>query len=463
MYLFVNGPFIKTHAIAPDKSMVTTWDIMMDANDEEVQRALVGDAALWGCAMAGSESRAALADLMRIVDGFPANPAVALADLHAAGVDAFFSTYTHCSSRPGDDSYALHLGAGGIGLPTGRYYHTHAAAYTRHIGQVLAITGQAADGAAAFGVEKAVCMHQLTPAQAQDVAATTHWVPAGRLPRGFDWAAYFSRLRVAPAVLNVESVEFVAACVALLGNPGAVAYLRWRCADLLASQMGPAAEAAQFAFYGKALANRKVDRPLNRRRADALQTMLPEYVGQLFIGLRPEEHRVNRDHATAIARMVAAAMRASFVRSTRLDAATKRAWCAKLDRLRYKVGYPDAVPPEAMRVATLARRLAAAGEAWPTVVLATMRARRAMTLGRCGQPIDRDGWDDIQPHTVNACYQVIHVTPACTLSITSELGSAQTRSWRTASNGFAGPSKTRRRADKGYPPSWVDRPRGLLR
>ena len=299
-------------------------------------------------------------------------------------------------------------------MPTGAYYVSHANAYINHIASVFSITGCYADdeceraAKTAFLMEKAVCMSQMTPAQSQDASLTNNWLKRTQLPRGFDWDMYFRRLRVYPTMLNVDYVAFLKSCMRLMQSPNMVPYLRWRCADLLASQMGPRAEAAQFAFYGNQLAGMKKDRTLQKRRVNALETMLPEYIGLRFVELRKDEHRANRECAKLVAKSVAAALRASFVKSKRLNKATKDAWCEKLDRLRYKVGYPDDddIAPAALEVAALAKRLAAKGYPWPTVVLETLRARRAMTLARFGHPINGVFWEDMQPHTVNACYVV---------------------------------------------------------
>ena len=99
LYLAVNEHFIKTHAIDADKTMVSTWDTIVDETDEELYTAVKGDTELWECAMKGSESQDAIAELMAIVDTFPSDHAGAFAQLHAVGVDALFSTFTTYSSR----------------------------------------------------------------------------------------------------------------------------------------------------------------------------------------------------------------------------------------------------------------------------------------------------------------------------------------------------------------------------
>lgn len=405
--------------IPDDRTSISSWDGIVDEVDAELIRALKSDTSLWECAtrdrgIADQALRELMAIADRVVDG--PDHSRALGQLHAAGVDALFSAGLVPSSRPGEDRYVLYLGEGGIGLPTGSYYSSegrggYARRYTAHIHAVMQRVAGVQDprAAEAFGVEHEVCQSELSPAEVQDVTKTNNWVPFASLPAGLNWVEYAAGLGVAtpPADVNVECLRSLRKGAALVArrSPGLRAYLHWRCADLLASQMGPLAEDLQFQFYGALLGGQRSDRLLEKRRCDAMAQLLPEYVGAAFIALRPQEHAANKEAAIALVKCVTDQLGASFEASEVLPADVKVEWREKLRGLTFKVGYPSGgMSPDGAAALEVARKAVAAGAQWPSVVLAIARARRARNMGRVGQPVDRERWTDMQPHTVNACF-----------------------------------------------------------
>ena len=202
-YAYVNERFMKDREILPDHAEVSTWGDVCDARDAEVISVLRRSADLWTCATRTEPHEHgcdALYELLQIADVAagskgPAAAARALGELHAAGVDALFSSGAESSPQKGQDVCMLRLGEGGIGLPTGTYYQTHKAKYIRHIANVLLNVAHSETSAdEAFRVEHAVCMSELSPADAHDATKTNNITRWEDLPPGLDWSQYVAGL-----------------------------------------------------------------------------------------------------------------------------------------------------------------------------------------------------------------------------------------------------------------------------
>ena len=421
-YDLVNGKFLRDAKIPTDRTSVSHWNAISDGVDSEMIAAMK-DTAIWKRATdkPTDESNAALRELMaiadRVVDGPDAS--FALGELHAAGVDALFSAVRIPNSQMNQsDVYVLHLGEGGIGLPTGSYYIDTeiAEAYRAHVKRVLCeVAGvEEPDVDGAFKTEHAVCKSEFSPADAQDVRKTTNPTALCNLPAGLDWMAYMKGLGVLDAALvkmqdiNVECPNSLARGAALVkdGHKSSAlrAYLHWRCADLLAAQMGPVPEALQFEFYGKRLSGQVEILPQSKRRCDTLSQLLPEYVGGMFVNQRAADHKRNKQVAQELVDKLVATLRASFEKSIKIPEADCKQWLEKLNKLTVKVGYPDKMSTDGEAVSDATHAAVKSGAAWPSVVLAAIRERRKVSMSRIGQPIDATCWTDMQAQTVNACF-----------------------------------------------------------
>ena len=419
-YESVNGEFLRTAEIPKDRTSVSHWDDMSDAVEKEVTKALKKEKLLWECATDFRDHNdEALKDLMAIADRVVDEKAdakatsFALGELHAAGVDALFSAVRMPNSQLGQpDVYILHLGEGGIGLPTGSYYHDYAELYRAHVEKVLRdVAGIAEpDAAGAFAIEHEVCQSQWSPAEAQDPAKTANPTALDKLPKGLDWVAYMTGLGVPieamPTSVNVECPKSLAqgALIAKRRSPALRAYLHWRCADLLAGQMGPTPEALQFEFY-KELSGQVNNREQDERRCDTLVQLLPEFVGMKFVAERPDAHKHNRDVARQLVSDVIDTMRDSFKTSKEK---IPPEWMKKLDALTVQVGYPGEedykMSDDGKAVFVATHAAAASGKAWPSVVLTAIRKQHEVDMRRIGEPVDATCWTDMQPNAMNACF-----------------------------------------------------------
>ena len=418
-YESVNGKFLRDAKIPTDRTSVSHWNAISDGVDSEIIAALEKDTALWGRAMEepADGGNDALRELMaiadRVVDGPDAS--FALGELHAAGVDALFSAVRIPNSQMNQsDVYVLHLGEGGIGLSTGIYYIDTeiAEAYRAHVKKVLCeVAGvKEPDVDGAFRTEHAVCRSEFSPADAQDVRKTTNPTALRNLPAGLDWMAYMRGLGVPDAAqdINVECPNSLARGAALVKDghksPALRAYLHWRCADLLAAQMGPVPEALQFAFYGKRLSGQEKILPLNKRRCDTLSQLLPEYVGDRFVKERAADHKRNKQVAQELVDKLVATLRTSFETSIKIPTDDRRRWLEKLEKLTVKVGYPDMMSADGKAVSEATHAAVESGAAWPSVVLVAIRERRKINMRRIGEPVNATCWTDMQAQTVNACF-----------------------------------------------------------
>ena len=410
-FAFVNADFLANRNIPSDRTSCSTWDDISDECDAELAQ-VVRDAEpdIWKCAMSKCGSDA-MHTLLGVADRAASGDAFALGELHAYGVNALFSARVEPSPRDGDNMYILKLGEGGISLPTGRYYRTHERVYRNHILKMMRMADDeygctmpynTSSASAAFEIERWVCFAQMSPADSQDATKTNHVIDFDRLPRGFDWAAYVRGIGCVsiPEKVNVEYMKSLEKAVQLLsGNPSKIrAHLRWRCIDMIASHMGPAWERAQFDFYGRAMLGEKKNRKKAKRRVDVICSLMPYAIGKAFVDARAEDHADNKAAAQIVVQSVAKSLRDTFETSTVLSDKVITDWVSKIDALRYKIGFPDTIPPEDLE------RESTEGRDWPEFVIASNRRNLHAETARIGHAPNLDRWTDMMPYTVNACF-----------------------------------------------------------
>ena len=214
---------------------------------------------------------------------------------------------------------------------------------------------------------------------------------------GIDWDAYLKGLGVQGVEeLNVEQIEplqTVDKLISTLPLEKHISYLQYNLIDAAASCLSDDFVAARFDFYGKVLSGRQVNQPRWKRAVNAVNGMLGEVVGQMYVEkyfpAAAKERMVNlvKNLQTALGERIQA--------QEWMSDSTKAVAAEKLAAFHVKVGYPD-------KWKDYSSLEIKKDSYWANVCRASEWAVRDM-YSRVGKPVDKDEWL-MTPQTVNAYY-----------------------------------------------------------
>jgi endothelin-converting enzyme/putative endopeptidase len=278
---------------------------------------------------------------------------VVLRDLHAHGVNAFFSY----SGQPDTNAQSRNRGEilqGGLGLRRLAYADKDAvqdrARYRDHVSKMFALAGLSADQAgsdaeAVLRLETTLAAHSLPYFDQFDAAVSEHPIASrdlATLAPHFDWASYLDMVgQPATRAMNVASPDFVRTVDKLLANSSIAelrAFLRWRFLDTFAAALPAPWAMEQQRFVAGSL------KPAPRFEFCRLETLknlgveLSRQFSNRFIG------PMVRDKATAIAAHVQDTVVAAVPSFLWLSPDARVATKQRVRKLDLKVGYPDQWP-----------------------------------------------------------------------------------------------------------------------
>ncbi|MBW8811969.1 MAG: M13 family metallopeptidase [Caulobacterales bacterium] len=309
------------------------------------------------------------------------------------------------------DRYTVNVSQAGLGMP-GRDYYLNAGAsftgardqYRTYIERMLSLAGYPKPGEAAAAI-----------LLLETAIATLHWPAEKRGDRNltynprtrtglkalapeFPWDEAFATLDIADdhdlfGAKEPDAIQGLAALFRATPVQTWRDYLTFHYLNATADLLPAAFDDLAFDFNGRTLSGQPRKRERWKRATAALNTALGEAVGELYV----------RRHfsADAKAQMVAlvGTLRAAYQRRIAqadwMAPATRQAAQRKLDKLRVKIGYPDAWRD----YSTLEVR---PGDPVGNRARARLWEWRRKA-GRLDKPTDRDEWG-MTPQTVNAYY-----------------------------------------------------------
>jgi len=426
-FRFVEGHWLKTAAIAPDKARAGYNYDLPDATEREV-RALVeaagsrptdpvmrqvGDFYAAYVDTAGIEARGlaplkpylarikAIADKKQLVR-LMAEPG------YAAPINIGVA-----ADEKDPTQYTVDSGQARLGLPTrdyylltGEKYDTIRKAYRAYVAQVFKLAGIAGGEARADAIlklETRLSQDQWTPEKRRDPQATYNPMTRTQLMKlapQFDWDATLQHVGLArmPIVVVAEP-SAVAAAGARIGDVPLATWKDWLTFRFISdhAQFLPKAfDDARFGFYGKTLSGVPVQAERWKRGVRLLDGALGEAVGQLYVARHwtPEtERQVNE-----LVEDMRAAYRDLITHASWMDEPTRKEALAKLAAFDPRVGHPvkyiDYSNLKVSRADPLANDMASDRFQW------------SLRLSRLGKPVDRSLWE-MTPQTVNAYYDPV--------------------------------------------------------
>ena len=425
-YRYVNGTWVSTFQMPPDKARYGIFDALRDKSEIDVRTLLDTLAAtppaagsvgqkvtdLYGSWMdeAAIEARGIeplKADLDAITAARTKTDVVRL----MGNIDYAGPIGMYISPDPADPTrYVVNVTQAGLGMPVRDYYlnegdrfDAYRAAYKAYVTKILELVGDSSPAASAEAIvalETALATVHWSPERQRDVQATNNPVDraglAAMIP-AVDWDVFLPVAGLG-SVQNfvVNETTALRDGAALLDTQPVDAwkkYLKFHLASDYASSLPKAFDDASFGFYRRTIAGVEVQRDRWKRGVQLLDGLIGEGVGELYVAkFFPPDYKAQMD---ALVANLVAAMGQRLESLAWMDDATRAEAAKKLATFDPRVGYP-------VKWRDYSAYTVEAGKLFENV-----RNGRKFEwnreVARLGEPVDRDEWG-MNPQTVNAYY-----------------------------------------------------------
>jgi endothelin-converting enzyme/putative endopeptidase len=424
-YKYVNGTWLATYQLPPDKARYGVFDQLRDKSEDDVRtilESLPADAAagsiqqkvrdFYGSWMdtAALETRGVAPlqpDLQRIAAATTANDIQKL--MGEPDFSAPFGVFIEPDSAD-PTKYTVYVTQSGLGMPNRDYYLTtgerfdaYRAAYKTYVTTIFQLIGDANPAASADAVialERRIAQAHWTPAQQRNVQATNNPVDRAGLARmvpGVNWDVVLTSANLAsqPRFIVQEKTAIQQGAALINSTPVATwqKYLAFHLASDYAAYLPAAFDTASFNFYGKTIRGVEQQRDRWRRGVQLLDGSIGEGVGEIYVQrFFPPRNKELMDQLVTNLRT---AMGQRLTTLAWMDDATRAEAQKKLSTFDPRVGYP----------ATFRDYSALTIE--PGKLFENVRAARRFEwnrqVGRLNGTVDRTEWA-MNPQTVNAYY-----------------------------------------------------------
>jgi predicted metalloendopeptidase len=248
------------------------------------------------------------------------------------------------------------IGQGGTLLPEREQYFSNEAraievraryvAYLATLFRLLGRPNPEGDAAVVLALETELARAQWSAEESRDGTRTANRFTFMRLARempGFDWWSWGDPqgLTMAGAVILMQP-SFFKAFAALVPVVPLETWRLWltaRYVTFASPYVGNAFGDARFEFFGRFLTGQQAPRPRWKRGVGMVSGYLGDAVGRLYV----ERHfpDASKRRAEALVEGIRVAFREALSEAAWLEPATRRAGLDKLERLRFRVGYPE--------------------------------------------------------------------------------------------------------------------------
>ena len=429
LFRHVNGLWLKTFEIEPDKSSEGSFNHLRDAAELAVREILeesaanpqpgasqkIGDlfSAFLDEARAEELGMAPIAADLKLIDSITSidDVTLMLGEFERNGFSGLFNGYV--DNDPGNpDRYIFNLLQGGLGLPDEEYYRDakHAEirdAYIPFLAQLFGFAGFApaeADSAAqkVMAFETKLATHHWTTVDSRDAEKTYNlcgFAHLKQLTPTFDWDLFLKGAGLEAKVLE-ETVVMMPSFfegISSVYNADNLEVIKLWLKTRVINSMGPYLHSdlvnARFEFYGKKLSGTPELRARWKRAVGVVEESLGEAIGEVYVDKHyPREAKAKMDELVG---WLIEAYRESITNLEWMSPETKTKALVKLDKFDTQIGYPkkwrdySSLEIDRNDLCGNVRRVA-------SFVL-------NRELSKIGRAIDRDEWL-MTPQTVNAYY-----------------------------------------------------------
>ena len=431
-YEYACGNWMKSHPLTAEYSRYGSFEVLNENNRKQLRELIEGLASkqnepgsleqkigdVYNLAMdsvtlnqQGAEPiKEELQQIAAIKDKSEIDPMIT--QLLCQGVGSYFSSFVYADPKNSDVNM-FQLNQGGINLGEKEYYLDNDSAtinirenYKKYIVKLFTLVGCSEAEATqkmndVMEIETAIAKESFDAVQQRDPEANYHKMAYADFKKqfaGFDWDAYVKGLGIKAEIadLNVSQLEPIKEVVRLINTlpiSKHIAYLQFNLIDAAASCLSDDFVNARFDFYGKVLSGRQELSPRWKRAVSAVDGMLGEAVGQMYV----EKYFP----AAAKERMVKLVKNLQTALGERIDAqdwmsdSTKLVAKEKLATFHVKVGYPDTWKD-------YSNLDIKKDSYWANNCRASKWALDD-NYSRLGKPVDKEEWL-MTPQTVNAYY-----------------------------------------------------------
>jgi putative endopeptidase len=416
-YQFACGKWIKQHPVDPGytEARFDSGDLR---NDIFFQLVLEGDVEASGLESArfyfdacmelrsGGQDFSPAHALLAKVDALSSKDALPtlLAELHAAGVHAFFDASPRID--PGDSTRRIiWLSDAGWSLPTRDSYEDAAdllGAYEDHASRLASLFSIGSFDAAAAGALEARIATATPPLVSQRDPSTTYnptsAMDLATTVPGFDWGTYFDKSGFgAPDTLNVEDPDYFTELAAIFADtPLDVLrnYLSMRVFEATEGSASAQTVNEEFRFHGGVLYGRTMPQPDDFACLLDTRNLFGTSLAKAFVERYLPEGSVNA--VKKLSDGIHRALHDDIEGLSWLDDDTRSRALQKLDAMLAKIGYRE---PWDLRgepiVADRSSYAEARAEVW--------RHYHGLTSERLSAPVDRAEWS-LSPDVTDAEY-----------------------------------------------------------
>jgi predicted metalloendopeptidase len=430
-YRHLNGKWLDTFQIPPDRGIYVSFTQVADRTDDQLHELVDGlagatadtdpdarkladvyasfmdEAKLESLALQPLMPDFAAVDAMKSKKDIPA----LIAHLNQSGADAPYDLDIYQDKRD-STRYAVNIGQSGLGMPDRDYYlkpdaklAAVRAKYLEHVGKMLSLAGDrqaAAHAASILALEKSLAEIQWTKVQNRDPVKTYNKMTLADLAKlmpGYDWKAWMAGAGLAGRadyVIINQPGYFTAFAHLLAKTPLPVwkEYFKWQVLSAAAPYLSKAFVDESFAFRGVALRGVPENRPRWKRGVMLLDGSMGEALGKLYVAkyFPPQ----NKARMEALVHNLIEAYRRDIETLDWMGPETRKGAQLKLAKLAVKIAYPKTWRDYGSLKTS-------PDDLWGNVLRATQFEYRR-NVDKLGKPIDRDEWD-MAPQTVNAYYQ----------------------------------------------------------
>jgi predicted metalloendopeptidase len=428
-FRYVNGGWLARTEIPADRLM---WGVALEmvALNEQRQRAIVEEmaarndlgadsvggkvgaffASLTAQALVEGKGVAPISDTLQAIEAIDGPTAIAayFGGIHARFGDAPLVMPGALEDPGGADRYVPYVWQSGLGLPDRDYYLRDDAkfrelreAYPAYVEKMLQLAGFGAgpgQGAAVYAIEARLAEAHWPAEENRDIRKLYNLVAVGELPRlapDFAWGPYLEAAALGgrPEIMlaQLDYLKQIGALVNAFPLAAWKDYLRFHAVNEAAPWLSSEFEQAHFEFMQRKLYGREVMAPEWRRAVQAMEALVGEAIGQVYVErFFPPEHKQRMQQ---LVENLLEAFRVGIAGLDWMSEATRARAEEKRARMATKIGYPDK---------------------WRDYTALEIRADdplgnlqraavfdHAFELARLDQPIDREEWH-MPPQTVNA-------------------------------------------------------------
>jgi putative endopeptidase len=230
-------------------------------------------------------------------------------------------------------------------------YSKQREAYVVHIAKIFTLAGETPDKSKAqaetiLKMETALAESKLTPAEGNNPSLTYHKKSVSQLKTetpNINWDLYFQEIGLSGLQeVVVRQPKYMATANKLFKEKSLEdwkIYLRWRLLSSSAAYLSENFVQEGFDFEGKVMTGAKQQKPLDKKIAEVVRSVLPHPTAQLYVA----QYFSANDKAKVekMVKDITAEFRLRLQENPWMSAETRRKAIEKLDKIKFYVAYPN--------------------------------------------------------------------------------------------------------------------------